>query len=134
MAIPAVLFETVAGDPPGAGGAGRAVILHDLACDGFRLEDAPDLPPGAAFAIDLPGAGSQPARVAARDGRFHDCRFAAPLPAALLPVVMAAARKAPAPPPGFAEPHVDKWHPAARIALLLGLAVLLWATVLRGLP
>lgn len=132
MAIPAVLFDSP-DDRPGDG-AGRPVWVHDLACDGFELEDAAGLSAGVAIGIALPGLPRRAARVeVVSEGRCR-CRFAEPLPVAVLPRVLAAAppeqRGMPSP-DAIPEPYVRKWHPAVRIAVLGGTALALWTALLR---
>jgi len=80
-----------------AAGAARMVI-HDLSPTGLLVEAEDGPPIGEKLQIELPGAGSFPAKVMWSSGRFVGCKFDQPLPqaaisAALLKGVTAPERK-----------------------------------------
>lgn len=151
MAITATVFQA---PPPDRRGANRRAIdrdstirdltdgephpalVHDLSCDGLRLETSLDLAIGSEVSIGLPGVGTRTVRVIRRDEGLYGCSFETPVPPALLsqafaasPVVKASfTRPLPAELP---EPYVRKWHPAIRLALILGLGLVAWAAIAR---
>ncbi|MFS0735482.1 PilZ domain-containing protein [Sphingomonas sp. 1P06PA] len=113
------------------------VVVNDLSCDGFAMVCPPGTEIEGDFTIGLPGAGRFRASVVRRDGARYGCRFAQPLsPQAMAtafasdPVVTLGIPR-PAGVAGTAEPHVEKWHPAMRLAFLIGLTTTVWTSILH---
>lgn len=132
-----IALGSTARDP--ADGIARDVVVHDLSCEGLRLETDVELIPGSVISIGLPGVGTRLARVVRRHGPDYGCRFEDPIGPAQLhkafsvdPVARGAFAELPA--AGTPEPYVQKWHPALRIALVMGLATTLWTSLLRIHP
>lgn len=113
------------------------VVIGDLSCDGFAMQCPAGTVIDGDFTIGLPGAGRFRASVVRRDGVNYGCRFAEPIsPRAMAtafaadPVVTLGIAR-PAQIAGAPEPHVDKWHPAMRLAILVGLTTTVWSAILR---
>lgn len=62
-----------------SGGAFHDITVHDLSRDGFRVESAMELSPGATVEVDLPGVGPREATVMWVGHPFAGCAFASPL-------------------------------------------------------
>jgi hypothetical protein len=154
MAIVATLIEAESPERRGAerrpiarnstireltGGEPHTVLVHDLSCEGLRLETSLDLAPGTELSIGLPGVGTRTVQVIRCEGGLYGCRFLTPVPPALLSEAFAASsvievpftRAASFQQSPFPEPHVRKWHPAMRIGLMLGLGIAAWALLLH---
>ena len=60
-------------------GAFHDITVHDLSRDGFRVESAMELAPGATVEVDLPGVGPREATVMWVGHPYAGCAFADPL-------------------------------------------------------
>jgi hypothetical protein len=113
------------------------VIVNDLSSHGFSvlLADPPAV--GSTISIGLPGIGSRIGVVARAIEGGVGCRFATPLDAASVasafaadPVVAGVFTTLPTPELDLDhEPHVEKWHPAARTTLIVALTSAAWGAL-----
>lgn len=88
------------------------------------------------MSIGLPGVGTRAVRVVRRDGKLYGCSFVTPVPPELLAQAFATSSVIEVPfarllPDPIPEPYVRKWHPAVRVALMLGLGIAVWALILH---
>jgi hypothetical protein len=60
-------------------GVFQDITVHDLSRDGFRVESAMELTPGATVEVDLPGVGPREATVMWAGHPYAGCAFATPL-------------------------------------------------------
>ncbi|HEX8445353.1 MAG TPA: PilZ domain-containing protein [Sphingomonas sp.] len=113
------------------------VVVHDLSATGFRV--AIDNPPliGTAVSIGLPGLGRRTGTVTRLTADGAACQFTTPLDIASVtqafavdPVVIGPFIALPTPDLDLDhEPHVDKWHPALRLTLILAITSAAWTTI-----
>jgi hypothetical protein len=114
----------------------HAITLHDLSMEGCLIESSMPLDPGSLVSIGLPGIGRREAIVVRNDANRTGCRFHARLsPDELVnaftrsTVVEGAFPNASG--AAFPEPVVDKWHPALRVTIMIGLTSALWSAILH---
>lgn len=103
------------------------VLVHDLSLTGALVETRAAIAVGESIEIDVPEAGATPAMVVWRSGDFHGCQFERPIS---LAAVSAARLRSPGeqihlPAPQSAERRAGL-HPAARLAVIVGLSAALW--------
>jgi hypothetical protein len=115
-------------------------IVHDLSTGGATIETEADLPLGETVTIGLPMVGRHAATVVRRTGNRYACHFKHPLDATYVKLaftgdnvirgafVVAAPPSEAEPQP---EPYVEKWHPALRVTLIIGLSSALWSAILH---
>ncbi len=76
------------------GGGGMAVIVRDLAPEGFGVDLGEPLPPGTIVWLQLPGLTGLNARIVWQEGRRHGCEFLAPISSAACDGAIRAAQAA----------------------------------------
>jgi len=89
---------------PGASdhGSGTMVVIHDLSSTGLLLEATTPLRVGSALAVELPRAGTCPARVVWKSGSLFGCQFDSPISKAAVSAAL------------LRSPGVGEQHPSLR--------------------
>ena len=114
------------------------VIVSDISETGCAIETPTELPIGSEVTIGLAGVGTCTATITRRSGNLHGCEFARPIDPTMVQlaftqdtVVAGPFSSATIADPSLVlhEPMVEKWPPAARIALIGGSSLLLWGAI-----
>ena len=105
-----------------------AVLIHDLSFTGLHIETSAEIAVGDTLEVELPEAGSSPARVVWNRGSHFGCEFLTPIPKS---AISAALLKNPIQRGGsqFSE-TADKLPLRTRLFIMLGLALASWVVVL----
>jgi hypothetical protein len=114
----------------------HAITLHNLSMDGCLIESSIPLAAGSLVSIGLPGVGRREALVVRTEANRTGCRFHACLsPDQLLHAFskenVVAGTFPNAASAAFPEPVTEKWHPALRLTILVGLTSALWSAILH---
>ena len=128
-------------------GNAASVLIHNLSATGLLIETAADLSVGEAFEVEIPHAGSRTAVVVWASDRLFGCQFESAVTTA---AVSAAVLQSPIDIPGPVAPGsddvaqrldglydvdddnvvTDKFSLGARMAIIIGLALLAWTFVI----
>ncbi|MEO6091794.1 MAG: PilZ domain-containing protein [Novosphingobium sp.] len=114
-------------------GKAEEVDVEDLASDGCRIRAATELEPFAAVSIGLAGIGHTPARLIWRSGDLYGCAFEQRLPlGAAMPGITDNVARLPesTEPRAGASEDEPKYSLRARVAIIAGLSLALWAPIL----
>ena len=114
-----------------------SVLVRDLSAHGFAAECNEELVVGTTITLGLPGFGSAQAVIVRRDDKSYGCQFVEQLaPAAFTAafgpsnVVVAPFRTIFAPVGTLSEPEIEPWSVSARVRLMIGGSIILWAVAL----
>jgi len=114
-----------------------SVLVRDLSARGFAAECDQELVVGTTITLGLPGFGSAQAVIVRRDDTSYGCQFVEQLaPAAFTAafgpsnVVVAPFRTIFAPLGTLSEPVIEPWSASARVRLIIGGSIILWALAL----
>ncbi len=116
-------------------GAGHEVVIHDLSSTGVLLQTSAELGAFDNFEIELPEVGATHAYVVWTSSDFFGCEFAKPIPrsalsAAQLRNPIAQPMAEPVLELGSADALAKQFSFGARMRIIIGASILLWAAIL----